>query len=140
MFTAVTGRLGGKNNTVLMNSTHTTDTQFTAAPHRPSVNGPSTNLTSLRYSWCARMTATYDRSRAGAVMLKIAVAVSVEPIAMQVRRLLKTTTNQTALMGVWVYGFTWERNLSRAFGSGWLILGIMSAKGRRQRGHARGEW
>jgi hypothetical protein len=50
-------------------------------------------------------------SRAGAVMLKIAVAVSVEPIAMQLRQILKKTTNQTALTGVWVYLFILERVL-----------------------------
>ena len=44
-------------------------------------------------------------------MLKIAVAVWVEPMAMQFRQMLKKTTNQTALTGVWVYGFTWERKL-----------------------------
>ena len=35
-------------------------------------------------------------------MLKIAVAVWVEPMAMQFRQMLKRTTNQTALTGVWV--------------------------------------
>lgn len=44
-------------------------------------------------------------------MLKIAVAVSVEPMAMQFRQMLKKTTNQTALTGVWVYLFTLERVL-----------------------------
>lgn len=39
-------------------------------------------------------------SRAGAVILKMAVAVCVEPIAMQLRPMLKRTTNQTALTGV----------------------------------------
>jgi len=46
------------------------------------------------------MTAMYDKSSAGAVMLKIAVAVCVDPIAMQLRQILKNTTNQTALTGV----------------------------------------
>lgn len=45
-------------------------------------------------------------------MLKIAVAVSVEPMAMQFRQMLKKTTNQTALTGVWVYLFTLERVLN----------------------------
>lgn len=48
------------------------------------------------------MTDTYDKSSAGAVILKIAVAVCVEPIAMQFRQMLETTTNHTALTGVWV--------------------------------------
>jgi hypothetical protein len=39
-------------------------------------------------------------SRAGAVMEKIAVAVWVDPIAMQFRAMAKRTTNQTALTGV----------------------------------------
>jgi hypothetical protein len=38
-------------------------------------------------------------------MEKIAVAVCVDPIAMQFRAMLKSTTNQTALTGVWVREF-----------------------------------
>lgn len=57
------------------------------------------------------MTDTYEMSRAGAVTLKMAVAVSVDPIAMQFRQTLKTTTNQTALTGVCVRWFTLDRKL-----------------------------
>jgi hypothetical protein len=41
----------------------------------------------------------------------MAVAVWVEPMAMQFSRMLKRTTNQTALTGVWVWGFIFERLL-----------------------------
>lgn len=44
-------------------------------------------------------------------MLKMAVAVCVEPMAMQLRAILKATTNQTALTGVWVCWFTFARVL-----------------------------
>ena len=44
-------------------------------------------------------------------MLKMAVAVWVEPMAVQFRAMLKKTTNQTALTGVWVCLFTLERKL-----------------------------
>lgn len=46
-------------------------------------------------------------------MLKTAVAVCVEPMAMQLRAMLETTTNQTALRGVWVVLFILERWLFR---------------------------
>ena len=45
------------------------------------------------------------------MILKIAVAVCVEPMAMVLRAMLKKTTNQTALRGVWVFGWTFERVL-----------------------------
>ena len=57
------------------------------------------------------MTAMYERSSAGAVMLKIAVTVWVEPTAMQLRHILKNTTNHTAFTGVSVYWLTLEKNL-----------------------------
>lgn len=57
------------------------------------------------------MTAIYERSRAGAVMLNIAVAVLTDPIAMQFRQTLKITTNQTAFTGVCVYLLIRDRNL-----------------------------
>ena len=44
-------------------------------------------------------------------MLKIAVAVCVEPMAMQFKLMLNITTNHTALTGVWVWGLTFDRNL-----------------------------
>lgn len=44
-------------------------------------------------------------------MLKMAVAVCVDPMAMQLRQMLKNTTNHTALTGVWVYLFTLARKL-----------------------------
>ena len=44
-----------------------------------------------------------------AVMLKIAVAVSVEPMAMQFKATLKKTTNQTAFTGVWVRELTFDK-------------------------------
>lgn len=50
-------------------------------------------------------------SSAGAVTLKMAVAVCVDPMAMQFKATLKKTTNQTALTGVWVLGLTVEINL-----------------------------
>ncbi len=69
------------------------------------------------------MTAMYDRSRAGAVMLKIATIVWVEPIPMQLRQMLKRTTSQTALTGVCVYELTLLQNLegvSRSLYSGFM--------------------
>jgi hypothetical protein len=45
-------------------------------------------------------------------MLKIAVAVCVDPMAMQLRPMLKRTTNQTALTGVWVYLLILDRKLT----------------------------
>ena len=44
-------------------------------------------------------------------MLKMAVAVCVDPIAMVVRRMLAPTTDQTALRGVFVAGLILERVL-----------------------------
>lgn len=43
--------------------------------------------------------------------MKMAVAVSVEPMAMQLRHTLKNTTNHTAFTGVRVYWLTLERSL-----------------------------
>jgi hypothetical protein len=57
------------------------------------------------------MTEMYDTSRAGAVMLKIAVAVSVDPMAIRFKATLKDTTNHTALTGVCVFSVTWARYL-----------------------------
>ena len=48
------------------------------------------------------MTAMYERSSAGAVMLKMDTTVWVDPIPMQFRQQLNKTTSQTALTGVWV--------------------------------------
>ncbi len=44
-------------------------------------------------------------------MLKMATMVCVEPIPMQLRRMLNNTTSQTALTGVFVYGFTLDQML-----------------------------
>ncbi len=44
-------------------------------------------------------------------MLKMAMMVWVEPKPMQLRQMLKTTTSQTALTGVRVYGLTREKKL-----------------------------
>lgn len=44
-------------------------------------------------------------------MLNIAVAVWMDPMAMQFRQMLKTTTNQTAFTEVCVYLLTWDRKL-----------------------------
>jgi hypothetical protein len=59
------------------------------------------------------MTDMYDTSNAGAVMLKIAVAVSVDPIAMRFKATLKNATNQTAFTGVCVRSLTFARSLER---------------------------
>jgi hypothetical protein len=52
-------------------------------------------------------------SSAGAVMLKIAVIVSVLPIPIRSRQLQKATTSQTALTGVCVKRLTLLQNLSK---------------------------
>jgi hypothetical protein len=54
-------------------------------------------------------------------MLKIAVAVWVDPMAMQLRPMLKRTTNQTALTGVWVYLLIFDRNLTAVLVSVMLL-------------------
>lgn len=59
----------------------------------------------------ARITIAYERSSAGAVMLKIATMVSVDPIPIKFRAQEKKTISQTALTGVRVYGLTLEKNL-----------------------------
>lgn len=100
MLAAVTGTWVGKKSMVLMKRTQVMEMILIDFPHLPRVKGPSTKLTLDLYIWCARMTAIYERSRAGAVMLNIAVAVLTDPMAMQFRQTLKTTTNQTALTGV----------------------------------------
>lgn len=46
-------------------------------------------------------------------MLKIETMVSVLPMPMQLSTMEKTTTSQTALMGVLVRGLTLEKNLAR---------------------------
>ena len=56
------------------------------------------------------MTVAYERSSAGAVMLKIATMVRVEPIPMRFSAIEKKTMSQTALTGVWVYGLTLDQN------------------------------
>lgn len=60
------------------------------------------------------MTAIYDRSRAGAVTLKIETIVCVDPIPIQLRQMLKRTTSQTALTGVRVYAFTVLQRLDKS--------------------------
>lgn len=82
----------------------------------------------------ARMTATYERSKAGAVMLKIATMVSVLPMPMQFKTTAKATTSQTALMGVLVRGLTVDQKLG--FGLDW---GLIYRCGQGRRG-VRGEW
>lgn len=52
-------------------------------------------------------------SNAGAVTLKIAVAVSVDPMAMRLRMVLKKTTNQTEFTGVCVIPLIFARNLNQ---------------------------
>ena len=59
------------------------------------------------------MTAIYDRSKAGAVILKIPIMVWPDPIPIQFRQIAKTTTSQTALTGVCVLRFTLLQNLSQ---------------------------
>lgn len=111
MLAAVTGTWVGKKSIVLMKRTQTMATMLTGFPHLPRVNGPSTKSTLDLYSWCARMTAMYERSSAGAVMLNIAVAVLTDPMAMQFRAMLKITTNQTAFTGVLVCLLTRDSRL-----------------------------
>jgi hypothetical protein len=100
MFWAVTGFTGGKNSTTLMKQTHTMAVILTGRLHFPSVYGPSIKTTLLSYTICARITAMYERSSAGAVMLNILNMVSVDPMPMQLRHMLRRTTSQTALTGV----------------------------------------
>lgn len=52
-------------------------------------------------------------SNAGAVTLNIAVAVSVDPIAMRLRTVLKKTTNQTEFTGVCVIPLIFANNLNQ---------------------------
>lgn len=52
-------------------------------------------------------------SRAGAVMLKMAVMVRVLPIPIRSRQVQKTTTSHTALTGVWVRLLTLLQKLDR---------------------------
>lgn len=56
------------------------------------------------------MTNAYERSSAGAVMLKIATMVCVEPMPMRLRQHANATINHTALMGVFVILFTFAKN------------------------------
>lgn len=53
-------------------------------------------------------------------MLNIDAAVSVEPMAIQLRHMEKKTTNQTAFIGVRVYGFILANILS--YLTGQLVL------------------
>jgi hypothetical protein len=57
------------------------------------------------------MTVAYERSSAGAVMLKIATMVRVLPIPMRLRREEKMTMSQTELRGVSVVELMREKNL-----------------------------
>ncbi len=63
------------------------------------------------YTFRARTTAAYDRSRAGAVMLKMATMVWVEPIPMRLRQVERKTMSQTAWTGVCVVVLILEKNL-----------------------------
>ncbi len=45
MFAAVTGLIGGKNNTTLIKQTQAIATMLIGSPHFPRVKGPSMNLT-----------------------------------------------------------------------------------------------
>jgi hypothetical protein len=100
MFCGVIGLTGGKNSTTLMKQTQEIAMILIGRPHLPSVKGPSIKATLLLYTLCARMTAIYERSSAGAVMLNMLNMVSVDPIPMQLRQILRSTTSQTALTGV----------------------------------------
>jgi hypothetical protein len=53
-------------------------------------------------------------SSAGAVMLKMAVMVSVDPMPIRSRQLQKATTSQTALTGVCVREFTLDQKLDES--------------------------
>jgi hypothetical protein len=114
MFVAVTGFTVGKNSTELMKMTHVTATALTGLLQRPSVYGPAWKTTRSSYQRWATMTAMYDMSSAGAVMLKMAVMVSVEPIPIRSRQLQKTTTNHTALTGVCVYVLILDQKLHQS--------------------------
>lgn len=61
-------------------------------------------------------------SRAGAVILKIAVMVRVDPMPIRSRHVQKATTSQTALTGVWVRVFTFDQKLGIV--SMWLCVGV----------------
>ena len=56
-------------------------------------------------------TAMYDRSKAGAVMLKIPIIVWPDPMPIQLRQIANRTTSQTALTGVYVRLLTLLQNL-----------------------------
>ena len=106
---------GGKKSTTEMSETQAMATQFIGRPQRPSVKGPSMNWTSELYHMRAKMTATYERSSAGAVMLKMATIVSVDPIPIRFSALQKTTTSQTELMGVCVRWLILDQKLDPGF-------------------------
>jgi hypothetical protein len=59
-------------------------------------------------------------SRAGAVMLKMAVMVSVDPMPIRSRQLQKATTSQTALTGVCVRELTLDQKLRKLAHARWL--------------------
>lgn len=59
------------------------------------------------------MTAMYERSRAGAVILKMETIVSVLPMSIQFKTTANATTSQTAFMGVLVIGLTLDQNLQK---------------------------
>lgn len=69
------------------------------------------------------MTAIYDRSKAGAVILKIPIMVWPDPMPIQFRQIAKATTSQTALTGVCVRWFTLLQNLRQT------LAGILSSPG-----------
>lgn len=95
-----------------MKNTHEVAIQFSGFCIHPKTYGPGRNSISDAYRFRAKITAVYDKSRHGAVMLKIATMVCVEPIPMQLRAMLKTTTSQTALTGVLVRELTWDHTLT----------------------------
>lgn len=54
-----------------------------------------------------------ERSRAGAVILKMETIVSVLPMSIQFKTTANATTSQTAFMGVLVIGLTLDQNLQK---------------------------
>ena len=61
----------------------------------------------------AKMTAMYDRSSAGAVMLNTATIVCVDPIPIRFKDMQQSTTSQTPFMGVCVLLLILLQKLSR---------------------------
>lgn len=80
---------------MLINNTQVHAIALIGFCHIPSVYGPGMNFTREAYILRARITAAYDMSRAGAVILKIATMVAVLPMAIVLSAQVRRTMSQT---------------------------------------------